>query len=184
MINSPSLKTERIPIGGIVFALSDISMANGQPTGFLPLDGRLVSRVEYSSLFSLIGTIGGAGDGSTTFNLPDLRGHVLMASGNHAGLTSRSLGDKIGVESVALTEAEMPSHNHDAAGTGGETNFDVASPAGGSGATGLVTGNDTAVNHVVGLSSASQIAISNKGGGLAHQNIQPSYVAHFFVRAR
>lgn len=51
------------------------------PSGFLLCNGQAVSRTTYSSLFTLIGTSYGAGDGSTTFNVPDLRGSVLLGLG-------------------------------------------------------------------------------------------------------
>ena len=50
------------------------------PSGFLLCDGRAVSRTTYTSLFSVIGTTYGSGDGSTTFNLPDMRGRVAVGS--------------------------------------------------------------------------------------------------------
>ncbi|MBS1970413.1 MAG: tail fiber protein [Bdellovibrionales bacterium] len=51
------------------------------PTGFLLADGSAVSRTTYSALFAIIGTTYGAGDGSTTFNLPDLRGIFVRGAG-------------------------------------------------------------------------------------------------------
>jgi hypothetical protein len=53
------------------------------PDGFLDCDGSAVSRTTYADLFAAIGTTWGAGDGSTTFNLPDLRGHALRGTGTH-----------------------------------------------------------------------------------------------------
>lgn len=57
------------PIGGMIY-----SAASTIPTGFLACDGRAISRTTYSRLFSVIGTTWGAGDGSTTFNIPDTFG--------------------------------------------------------------------------------------------------------------
>ena len=55
------------------------------PTGYLLCNGAAVSRTDYANLFAAIGTIYGAGDGSTTFNLPDARDRVLQgASGTHS----------------------------------------------------------------------------------------------------
>jgi hypothetical protein len=51
--------------------------ANAAPTGYLEADGAAVSRTTYAALFTAIGTTFGAGDGSTTFNLPDLRGEFI-----------------------------------------------------------------------------------------------------------
>lgn len=55
------------------------------PTGYLLCNGAAVSRTNYANLFAAIGTLYGAGDGSTTFNLPDARDRVLQgASGGHS----------------------------------------------------------------------------------------------------
>ena len=55
------------------------------PTGYLLCNGAAVSRTDYANLFAAIGTLYGAGDGSTTFNLPDARDRVLQgASGKHS----------------------------------------------------------------------------------------------------
>ncbi|EJF92641.1 phage tail protein [Bartonella tamiae] len=58
------------------------------PSGWLHLDGKAYSRKDYSSLFSVIGTTYGAGDGSTTFNVPDRRGLVVRGWDNGRGLDS------------------------------------------------------------------------------------------------
>jgi len=57
------------------------------PTGWLSCDGSAVSRTTYANLFTVISTIWGVGDGSTTFNLPDLRGAFLRGSGTHGSET-------------------------------------------------------------------------------------------------
>lgn len=69
---------------GMVFAYAGSSA----PTGFLLCDGSAVSRTTYADLFALIGTTYGAGDGSTTFNIPDLRGSVIIASGTRVRTTT------------------------------------------------------------------------------------------------
>ena len=53
------------------------------PTGYLLCDGSAVSRTTYADLFTAIGTTWGVGDGSTTFNIPDLRGAFLRGTGSH-----------------------------------------------------------------------------------------------------
>lgn len=62
---------------------------NTVPDGYLYCDGSAVSRTTYSELFAAIGTIYGAGDGSTTFNVPDLRGYFLRGDG---GTNSAAMG--------------------------------------------------------------------------------------------
>ncbi|ELY4305926.1 phage tail protein [Cronobacter sakazakii] len=60
--------------------------ANAAPTGWLAADGGLISRVTYARLFSRIGTTFGAGDGSTTFALPDMRGEFVRGWDNGRGV--------------------------------------------------------------------------------------------------
>jgi hypothetical protein len=83
------------------------------PNGWLLCNGQIVSRTTYISLFTAIGTIYGAGDGVTTFNLPDMRGRVSVAAGAGPGLTNRVLGVTDGEEKHTLTINEMPENWQD-----------------------------------------------------------------------
>lgn len=100
--------------GGDSFPVGALMMFGGSsaPTGWLICDGSAVSRSTYSDLFSIIGETFGVGDGSTTFNLPDLRGRSPIGAGSGDGLTTRSLGDDGGEEDHSLIIAEMPIHDH------------------------------------------------------------------------
>ena len=82
------------------------------PTGWLMCDGSAVSRTTYSALFAVIGTAYGSGDSSTTFNVPDLLGRTPIGAGSGSGLTARTLGQKVGVESTVLTSSHIPQHSH------------------------------------------------------------------------
>lgn len=76
------------------------------PTGWLSADGAAVSRTTYAALFAAIGTLYGSGNGTTTFNLPDLRGTFLRALDSGKGIDSgRVLG------SVQLADTEAHSHS-------------------------------------------------------------------------
>jgi microcystin-dependent protein len=79
-----------VPSGGVMaFAM------NGAPTGWLAADGSAVSRSTYATLFAAIATTYGSGDGSTTFNLPDLRGYFVRGSGTNSDSTvSGTFGTK------------------------------------------------------------------------------------------
>ena len=104
------------------------------PTGYLLCDASAVSRTTYATLFGVIGTTYGAGDGSTTFNLPDLRGRLPMGAGTGTGLnssgtglpsgtaqTARTRGQWLGEETHLLTTAELASHTHANTVSGGST---------------------------------------------------------------
>lgn len=81
------------------------------PTGWLLCDGSAVSRSTYSTLFSLIGEDYGVGDGSTTFNLPDMKGKVPVGY-NSSDADFDALGETGGAKTHTLTSDEMPSHTH------------------------------------------------------------------------
>lgn len=71
------------------------------PAGWLQCDGSAVSRSTFIELFEAIGSQYGAGDGSTTFNLPDGRGRVFIGAGQGSGLTNRIQGNTGGSETLA-----------------------------------------------------------------------------------
>lgn len=97
----------RTPAGSLI-----MYAGNAAPTGWLLCDGSAVSRTTYAALFAVVGTTYGVGNGSTTFNLPDLRGRFPLAAGAGTGLTNRVLGASGGAETVTLTSSEMPAHTH------------------------------------------------------------------------
>ena len=84
------------------------------PNGWFPCDGRELNRVAYPELFAAIGTTWGEGNGSTTFNIPDLCGRVPIGIGSGDGLTSRSAGDKGGTENSVI-----PYHRHSVSAVSG-----------------------------------------------------------------
>lgn len=82
---------------------------NSAPTGWFAADGSAVSRTTYANLFAAIGTTWGAGDGSTTFNIPDLRGYFLRPMDNGRGIDpGRGFGSGQGSQNL--------SHVHSPAG--------------------------------------------------------------------
>lgn len=95
-----------------------------RPEGYLLCDGSAVSRTTYALLYAVIGDTYGAGDGSTTFNLPDLRGRVVIGvAGTHA------LGSTGGSETVTLTEDQLPAHVHEVPQHGHENDIGATIPA-------------------------------------------------------
>lgn len=169
---TPALMSYFIPIGTV----HDF-VGPSAPTGWIFPYGQLLSRTTYSALFNLIGTTYGVGDGSTTFNAPDLRGRVVAGkddmggSGSANRLTNQTggldgdvLGATGGTETHTLLETQIPAHTHTFGpktarfGANGQTYSDWQPSAG-----------DSDRNTVSGITNAT-------GGGLAHNNVQPTIV--------
>ncbi len=144
------------------------------PSGWLLCFGQAVSRSTYSSLFAIIGTTYGTGNGSTTFNLPDLRGKTIAGLDNMGGsdanvLTAtfnpnrNTLGASTGQESHQLTIPEMPAHTH-------LQNTDFGPTAG------LQTLKSSGSGNI----NAQQT--SSTGGSTAHQNVQPTMMVNWIIK--
>ena len=142
------------------------------PSGWLLCYGQAISRATYAALFTAIGTVYGAGDGSTTFNLPDLRGRSISGVDNMggtaasrvtsggSGVAGTTLGATGGAETVTLTQAQMPAHTHSAPNPGGAASATSGSGSGGNGST--TTGST--------------------GGGGAHSNMQPVIMMNSIIK--
>ena len=112
-----------VPTGAVMpFAM------NSAPSGWLAANGSAVSRTTYAGLFTAIGTTYGTGDGSTTFNLPDLRGYFVRGAGtNSDGTAAGTFGAKQADAVIAHTHSgttgnDSPDHTHSLWGFGGTTN--------------------------------------------------------------
>lgn len=174
------------------------------PSGYLACDGSAISRTTYSALFAAIGTTWGAGDGSTTFNLPDLRRRTTIGAGGTAvsGPTN-AVGAVGGEEAHTLTLAELAAHNHgtnESPHTHANTLTDPThshnwghnnqnGAGAGAGNYGGTSGGfaDATSNSATGvtINNAAQttgITIQNNGGGGAHNNMQPSAVVTKIIK--
>ena len=160
------------------------------PTGFLLCGGQAVSRTTYSDLFSVIGTTYGVGDGSSTFNLPDLQGRVVAGkddmSGSSAnrltdavtgGLNGDTLGDTGGTESHTLTSAQsgLRSHSHNATST-------LTGVIGSGSSSGVST--DTSRNTFTNTSFVSTTINSSSAldASEAHNNVQPTIILNYIIK--
>jgi microcystin-dependent protein len=158
--------------------LGEIRMFAGNfaPVGWLLCAGQILDISTNDALFSLIGTTYG-GDGQVTFALPDLRGRVPVHEGLNAGVAFE-IGQNGGVESVALTTPQMPTHSHQLSAskdpaTTGSPQGNVLAAITGAGVLGY--GTDQPVGGV----SPKAIAIS--GGGQPHDNFQPYLCINFII---
>ena len=107
------------------------------PSGFLECDGAAVSRSTYSALFAIVGTTYGAGDGASTFNVPNLADNVAVGKSNNKALAStggantvQSTGNVGGsTANATLSEAQLASHSHSRA-MGQFTTGNISGPGG------------------------------------------------------
>jgi microcystin-dependent protein len=132
IINNGELLEGGIPTATIV-PWSSASV----PSGFLECNGTAVSRSTYAALFAIIGTTYGAGDGSTTFNTPDLQDNTPVGKSNNKALgstgganTVTSTGNVAGsTANATLSEAQLASHSHNIPGTGSPVNSNIGNQA-------------------------------------------------------
>ena len=122
------------PVGSMIhYAGSNDPIDSDGTKRWMVCDGRAISRTTYANLFTAISTTYGTGDGSTTFNIPDMRSRFGVGAQQGTGLTNRPLGQygggtldtnnpKRGEETHVLSEAELASHSHGGATGSGTTN--------------------------------------------------------------
>lgn len=148
-----------------------------EPTGWLFCYGQAISRSTYSALFTAIGTTYGTGDGSTTFNLPDIRGRVIggqddmggssanRLTGLSGGVDGDVLGATGGLETHTLSVGELAAHTHEERGgtaTGGGMRYET-------------TNSSTGITN-------SGIQTGSSGSGDAHNNVQPTIILNYIIR--
>lgn len=173
------------------------------PTGWLLCDGSDVSRATYADLFDLIGTTFGAGDGTTTFGLPNLKGRVPVGL-DSAQTEFDALGETGGAKTHTLTTAELPSHSHGdgtlaAASAGSHThtisvmtgqtsgaahNHSVANTVaqGGDLASGFVGAANVTVDSSGAHTHDVTGSTGNTGSGSAHNNLPPYLVVRYIIK--
>jgi microcystin-dependent protein len=184
-----------VPVGGMI----DFFGTTTPNSSFVFPYGQAISRTTYSALFALFSTTYGTGDGSTTFNVPDLRGRVIAGKDDMGGsaasrLTGTSitvggattLGGSGGEQTHALIAGEIPSltstgtnsaiapQNNFATGTGTEV-------------IGYQTGstNKTILTGAAASNSSAAVSSSVTSGGTsgtAHNNVQPTIIANKLLR--
>lgn len=194
--SSVATLAQAMPIGAVIdFAGSTA------PAGWLLCFGQELSRAAYPALFALIGTMFGAGDGSTTFNAPDLRGRVVagldamggvLAGRLNAVMASGTMGGVGGTQQHTLTAAQMAGHTHGVTtGAFAHTHsmpfpsFTTTTTGGGSFGISIYANSNTSV-LTDSTTVPGQSLTTNAGNGLsgtAHLNTQPTMVMNKIIRA-
>lgn len=167
------------------------------PSGYLICDGSAVSRTTYAALFAIVGTTYGAGNGSSTFNLPDLTGRVI--AGKEASATRLTSGGS-GVDGGTLgatggsqyTQTHShgvtdPGHTHSVTDPG--HTHELPNSYGNSGAIAIGTGglyansppSASATTGITIASATTGITTNNAGSG-SSQNVQPTIVLNYIIR--
>lgn len=147
LLPQPTIPVE-VPTGSLLMFAGAAA-----PSGWLLCDGAAVSRTTYAALFAAISTTYGVGNGSTTFNVPDLCGRSPLGAGTGAGLTARTLGAIGGEQTHQLTDAELPASQ--------------------------ILRNTGAT---AGLASGSYITVGVIGSGAAHNTMHPFLVVNFIIK--
>jgi len=141
------------------------------PTGWLLCNGAAVDRTIYAALYTVIGTTWGAGDGSTTFNVPDLTNRTALGAG------VITIGTRGGVSSVTLSTANLPAHSHSITDPG--HNHTTVAPDS-IGTTGTNVGAIDATGGTTGTSTTG-ITTTNTTGSGASFSILPPYAAVSYI---
>ena len=171
--------------------LGEIRMVgfNFAPTGWFLCQGQTLPISQYAALFSLLGTQYG-GNGTTTFQLPDLQGRVPINQGNGAGLPAYVIGQKAGSPNVSILASNLPAHSHPVAPPVSNVNGTSSSPVNGYPAVDVTTitvRDQTATTLTYAASSVSgqsgaayQTGVA--GGGIP-LSIEPPYLVVNFIIA-
>jgi microcystin-dependent protein len=138
---------------------------NYAPVDWALCNGQQLSISQHTALFSIIGTTYG-GNGSTTFNLPDLRGRFPLGVGMGPGLSRRVLGEQKGSEIQNLTLAQIPTHSH-AVSTSGQV--------------GSISDSGATVAAGSSEGSRGKVTTSSEGQSQPHNNMPPYLGVNYII---
>lgn len=189
-----------IPIGSSI----DFWGGSAPNSSFALAYGQAISRTTYATLFGLLGTTYGPGDGSTTFNIPDLRGRIVAGrddmggsaagrlTSSYFGMSATSVGATGGAESLTLSLAQLPTGitsanaSQNISVTSGATNVTqnavyISYPNAGGG--GTIVLNSGPTNSPLTSTGSNSISVtSNNTSGNPHRTVQPTIIANKLIR--
>ena len=179
-INGVWIQISNQPFAGFLSAWA----AAVAPSGWLLCDGSAISRTTYSALFAVIGTTYGVGDNSTTFNIPNMKGKVVV--GLDATQTEfDALAETGGEKKHVLTTAELAAHDHRVLSQTTTTvsdncdGFKSGNPGVGFGSPQYSPSQATAFYSVDGQGND---LMENTGSGTGHNNLQPYIVVNWIIK--
>lgn len=188
------INTSSVPVGTTIAFAGPVTGSYSVPALWQLCAGQAISRSTYSLLFAVIGTTYGAGDGTSTFNVPDMRGRVPAGSDNMGGTlagrmtANSSMGPAIGTaggnelvqQHTHTTTVSDPGHQHSIDQSYSYSN--VPQPGGGRSA---VTANPLNAVYPTELAyTAIGVTVANYGGGVTgSQNVQPTMVMNYLIFA-
>lgn len=163
-VGGGSATGDTLPIGSIMPYLKATA-----PENWLICDGSAISRTDYSELFNAIGTTFGEGDGSTTFNLPNIKGRTIVGLDTD-DTDFNAIGKTPGEKTHTLTVAEMPKHTH---------KMPIDSYVNSDSQTDVKSGG-----HVSYETQGQNYGTTSAGGSQPHNNIQPSFIGVYIIKAK
>jgi microcystin-dependent protein len=195
-----------VPLGGMLPYIG----SSAPNSAFVLPYGQAISRTTYATLFSLVGTTFGSGDGSTTFNVPDLRGRVFAGLDNMGGssasrlssvFTSTVMGSTGGAQNQAIAQANIPNYNlnitnfndpgHRHTSVAADQGYPTTNAYSGTGASaGSVAFFSPASSGAVNLQTTAtslqttgiSFQVNSGGAGTALTTTQPTIVVNFILR--
>lgn len=181
-VGTGTVREVGVPIGTIAYT---IRTTVPDDSWMFPA-AQAISRTTYADLFALIGTTYGTGDGATTFNLPDLRGRLLVTHDLNDGLAANRVttagsgvdgatqGGTGGSQNITLDTTQIPSHTHiENPHSHPFTYQNSGTAGGGNSSTNSIAATGLALTAATDNTTAT---LQNTGGGLSHINMPPVMV--------
>jgi microcystin-dependent protein len=183
-----------VPLGGMIPYTGSVA----PNANFVLPFGQAISRTTYAAYFALVGTAFGVGDGSTTFNVPDMRGRSIFGQDNMGGSAANRitvgggnfdgtmLGGTGGSQNHTLTTAEMPVHGHSVTDNGHSHTSNSGAAfwsSSGSPISSFATSVGVSVQTQPTTSAnVTGVTINNAGSGNAHPQMPPAAILTFILR--